>query len=111
LTDQAVIIEAMVRTIKASNLPRGLMWCPLEERVQKELGCSKAQFEEAFFVALDQCIVEEREPGWVRVVDDPEAMRKADDAKLERHMEDQVERDQQLAREHDYARQHSAEGR
>ena len=111
MTDQAVIIESIIRTIKASGLERGLLWIPLCERVQADTRCTRDEVDDAVLEAMDQCLVEERETGWIRIVEDPEAKRKADDAALERHMEDQAERDQQLAREHDYARQHEAEGR
>jgi len=109
--EQQLIIESIIRTLKASNLPRGLMWIPLCKRVEEETKCTRAETDDAVMEAMDQCLVEEAEIGWIRLVDDPEAKRKADDAALEQHIDGQAERDQQLAREHDYARQHSAEGR
>jgi hypothetical protein len=101
---------SILSAIKSSKDKRGINWIDLTKTVCAKTSCSNEELREGFFLLLDDCQVEEAVIGWIKLVEDQEAMKKADDAKLERHMEDQAERDQQLAREHDYARQHSAEG-
>jgi len=109
--EQQLIIESIIKTLKASGLPRGLLWIPLCERVQLETRCTRDEVTDAVMEAMDQCLVEEAEIGWIRLVDDPEAKRKADDAALERHIDGQADRDQANERAYDAGRQHSAEGR
>ncbi len=87
MTDRQVIIDSLVRTLKASGLERGLLWVPLCERVRADTRCTQDEVDDAVMEAMDQCLVEEREIGWIRLVDDPEAKRKADDAALDRHMD------------------------
>jgi len=111
MTEQQLVIESIVRTIKTSGLPRGLLWQTLSERVRLETRCTHDEMDEAVLEAMDQCIVEEKEIGWIRIVEDPEAKRKADDAALERHIDGQADRDQANERAYDAGRQHSAEGR
>jgi hypothetical protein len=110
MTDQVVIIESILKVLKASGLERGLLWIPLCERVQADTRCTRDEVDDAVMEAMDQCLVEERETGWIRPVADPEAKRKADDAALERYEDGRQERDDRNEREHDAGRQHSAEG-
>ncbi len=111
MTDRQVIIEAMLKVLKESDLPRGLLWEPFERRTRDRTGCSREQFQEAYFAALDDCQLELREAGWVGVVEDPAARRKADDAALDRHEDARADREENDERRHDAGRQQGAEGR
>lgn len=110
MVDQDVIIDTLVRTVRAHGEPRGMLWTPLVSVVVGELCCTVQEANTAVLAAVDAGLLQDDQVGWLRI---PEArlQAEAEDVALDRHIENQEERRKDDLQRHDENIQHAAEDR
>lgn len=101
MTDQALIIDALIRNVKASIKPEGRLWAPLKIEVMSETRCTNEEMHEAILSALDGGVLVEEKIGWISLP------REVDEDQVREARE---KRDEDQERRHDMNRQHAAEG-
>lgn len=66
MTDQA-ITDALVRTLKASEYPKGRLWYPLMVEVRDELKVSTEEVNVGILEAIDRGLIDDNETGWLKL--------------------------------------------
>jgi hypothetical protein len=67
LVDQAAIIDALVRAVKASEDPRGALWSPLARAVMQELSVTVDEVNNSILAGIDDGVIVDEQMGWLKL--------------------------------------------